>query len=169
MVNPNQRWSRISDCGVWVDGLWDWKLRWRRPLRGRELAWEQSLLQELRSMSLREGCPDLWSWEVAADGIYSVSSAYSFLQERDQPVLDPCFAALWKSFCSSSVKGFAWRLLLDRIPSKENLLKRHILVSMADAHCVLCQDQLETSYHLLFSCSISVGVWQSCFSWFEVL
>lgn len=106
-----------------------------------------------------------WSWLAAPDGLYSVNSAYLLPQENDLPLSDPVMSDIWSSFAPSNIKAFTWRLLLDRIASLENLLKRNIIDSPGAATCKMCQSNLESSFHLLFSCSFSVGVWQQCLSW----
>lgn len=53
-------------------------LSWRRPLAGRELGWEQSLLQDLSIVQLSEGEFDKWTWLVSDDDVYYVNSSYSF-------------------------------------------------------------------------------------------
>lgn len=132
---------------------------------GREIAWQQTLLRDVEGVQLCEDALDCWSWDAAPDGVYSVNSAYLFLQGPEVPVTDSVISDIWRSFAPSNIKAFTWRLLLDRIASRENLLKRHVLPSVDAATCILCQCHVETSFHLLFSCSFAMQVWQRCFSW----
>lgn len=162
------KWARVCDCGFWDLGTWRWKLLWRRPLVGRELNWEHNLIQELGAARLCEDSLDNWTWTAASDGNYSVNSAYLLLQEPTLPVADAVFSGVWRSFAPSGVKAFTWRLLLDRIATMDNLLQHHVLPSTAAANCRLCQNQLETSFHLLFTCSFAVGLWHRCSSWLDL-
>ncbi|XP_057443205.1 uncharacterized protein LOC130735120 [Lotus japonicus] len=159
------KWKLVRECGSWDRGRWQWKLIWRRPLLGRELIWEQALLHEISLVQLHEGVPDGWIWLPNTDGLFSVQSAYLFLQESDLPEADPVFISVWTSFAPSNVKGFAWRVLLDRIACRENLLKRRVIASISDASCVFCNSHLESSFHVLFSCPFSMQIWQGCFQW----
>ncbi|XP_057444639.1 uncharacterized protein LOC130736881 [Lotus japonicus] len=81
------------------------------------------------------------------------------------PAPDPLLYGVWKAFAPSNVKAFTWRLLLDRLATLDNLLRRRVIVSLGDASCKLCHNHMETSFHLLFSCAFSQQVWQRCFSW----
>ncbi|XP_057432161.1 uncharacterized protein LOC130724912 [Lotus japonicus] len=111
----------------WIDGVWYWDFLWRRPLLGRELQWFESLLSDISSVQLVEGAFDRWSWLPSSDGVYSVSSAYSFMQDPLLPTQDHALSEVWKSLAPSNIKAFSWRLLLDRIASRENLLKRQLV------------------------------------------
>ncbi|XP_057444865.1 uncharacterized protein LOC130737113 [Lotus japonicus] len=159
------KWNCVSDCGNWEQEVWRWKFLWRRPLVGRELEWEQALQGAVGVVQLSEGVPDAWTWLPSNDRIYSVHSSYLFLQEPVLPDQDHALMHVWQSYAPSNVKGFAWRVLLDRIVSKENMLKRGIFSSVGSASCALCNNHLETCFHLLFSCPFSIGVWNGCLQW----
>lgn len=64
---------------------------------------------------------------------FSVKSCYTILQNlglvvggltREEAGV---FHDMWKSKAPSKVLAFSWNLLLDRIPTKVNLLRRHLL------------------------------------------
>lgn len=162
------RWSRVCDCGKWEQGVWHWKLLWRRPLAGREIQWEEALLCEIGSKQLFANVPDAWTWLPSTNGIYSVQSAYLLLQESSLTDVDEIFMQIWKSYAPSNVKAFAWRVLLDRIACRENLLKRQVISSPAEATCVFCNNHVESGLHVLFECSFAVSVWLGCFHWLGV-
>ncbi|XP_057415175.1 uncharacterized protein LOC130710037 [Lotus japonicus] len=159
------KWSTVNECGNWVNGAWQWNLKWRRPLLGREQLWAECLMSDLAGIRLVEDSFDRWSWLVSGDGIYSVHSAYLFLQGSNSLAPDQVFSAVWKSLAPSKVKAFAWRILLDRIASKENLLKRRVLVVHDQATCSFCSAHLESCWHLLFSCPVSNHLWQLGANW----
>lgn len=83
-------------------------------------------------------------------------------------VVVPIFCCVWQCFASSSAKAFAWRVLLDRIPSKENLWRRQIIRSQNEVLCKFCNLVSESTSHLLFSCSLSMDVWLACYRWLGV-
>nr|KYP33718.1 hypothetical protein KK1_045404 [Cajanus cajan] len=56
---------------------------------------------------------------------------------------------LWSKLIPSKVSSFGWRVILDRIPTKQNLIKRKVLPSNV-ASCVWCGLCEETSSHLFF-------------------
>ncbi|XP_057419179.1 uncharacterized protein LOC130713428 [Lotus japonicus] len=158
----------ISDCGVWVQGVWNWKFEWRRPIVGREVLWLQNLISDLAGVRLVENSMDKWTWSPSPDGVYSVNSSYSFLQVADLAPPNPIFNLIWHAAAPSSVVAFARRCILDRIPCFESLLKRHVISSYDAAVCLFCQKDIETSFHLLFSCTFALDVWYGCLNWLGI-
>lgn len=106
--------------------------------------WEEGLFQNLRE--LLDGWEkadevDSWWWKEN----FSVSSSYASLQrlvlpqeplERTEEVV---FDLLWKSPAPSKVVVFSWQLLLNRIPTKDNLLSRRILAPVSLGRCKFCE------------------------------
>ena len=62
---------------------------------------------------------------------------------------------------------FAWRLLHDRLPTKDNLYHRGVIVA-DDRLCVGGCRSLESSTHLFLHCNIFGGVWQLIHRWLGV-
>ncbi|KAK7256622.1 hypothetical protein RIF29_30076 [Crotalaria pallida] len=66
----------VKDCGLWVDGNWNWAVGWRRPL----FAWEEEEESRLLAFIQREVCSrdsdDSWKWGFSAKGSYEVKEAY---------------------------------------------------------------------------------------------
>ncbi|KAL8515046.1 hypothetical protein ACS0TY_013940 [Phlomoides rotata] len=52
----------------------------------------------------------------------------------------------------------AWRVLWDRLPTKDDLQRRNILSSSDDLKCVLCGDKEEPGRHIFFECEFSYKV-----------
>lgn len=62
---------------------------------------------------------------------------------------------------------FAWRLLRDRLPTKDNLNRRHI-VGFDEQSCVSGCGEVEISSHLLLHCNFFGIVWHHIFRWIGV-
>lgn len=135
---------------------------------GREQIWAASLMSDIAGTRLIEGSPDHWTWLASGDGLYTVNSAYLFLQGSLSLEQDQALSDVWRSLAPSKVKAFAWRVLLDRIASKENLIKRKVLDDQGQAQCSLCNGHLESTWHLLFSCPVSTHLWQRVADWIGV-
>ncbi|XP_057418891.1 uncharacterized protein LOC130713105 [Lotus japonicus] len=114
---------------------------------------------------LLEGVPDKWVWKPSEDGSYSVNSAFIFLQVPSEQPPNPIFRTLWRSVGPSNVKAFAWRCLLDRVPTLENLLKRNVFNTQETAICKLCVQATESCSYLFFSCPLIYDVWRGCSNW----
>jgi hypothetical protein len=107
--------------------------------------WEYDLIHNLMAM-LEEvvfgGEEDKWVWIPEEDGLFSIKSAYSvleniFLLEDDVGDFNEgVFSSLWKNPAPYKVVEFSWSLLLDRIPTGDNLAIRHILDPGASLLCV---------------------------------
>ena len=54
-------------------------------------------------------------------------------------------------------KVFAWILFIDRLNTRDMLLRRKCPIN--DVKCVVCQQQRETRDHLFFACSFSSICW----------
>lgn len=127
----------IKDLGGWVNGLWCWELHWRRPLLDREVNMVTDLLNFVSNLSLTEGISDDWTWTLEDGGLFSVKSAYSILQGDVIEPIDKIYSKLWSLKAPSNVLSLAWRVLKNRIQSKENLEKKKENSSNPFSHSLL--------------------------------
>ncbi|KAK2401108.1 hypothetical protein QL285_050730 [Trifolium repens] len=58
----------------------------------------------------------------------------------------------------------AWRLLRNRLPTRDNLVRRHIIASDAQL-CVTGCGGVETAHHMFLSCPIFAPLWHLIRSW----
>ena len=66
---------------------------------------------------------------------------------------DQClgFRQLWDIKIPPRALSFAWRLLWDRLPSKENLSRRQVEID--NDLCPFCQSKSESASYLFFTCA----------------
>jgi hypothetical protein len=150
-----------------------WAFQWRR----RFFVWEEELLGHLRDLinpiSLTEA-DDCWGWTPENGDAFSVRSTFVLVSGLSQPNLNlsPChlsvFDVIWKCPSPSKVCAFAWQLLHDRIPSRQNLQRRNIIEAAGDVSCVLCGGEAESSHHLFIYCTVAMKVWQGVFGWLKL-
>ena len=95
--------------------------------------------------------------------VYSVKSGYMVLNKEDQMQTSKAFKLLWNIKISPSVLVHTWRLLLDRLPTKVNLVKRDM--QLTNMLCPLYQEGEETSQHLFGTCKVAQKVWDQCDRW----
>jgi len=113
----------------------------------------------------------VWSWTLSTDGRYSVKSAYSSLLKGltisgiPQGEVLKAVSRVWKSWGPSKVIVFSWQLLLDRIPSRSNLLRRGVPLSVRGVRCVFCHVSLESATHMFLSCPSFFPVWYQVARW----
>jgi len=147
-----QKEAKVGEVGVVSDQGIDWAFTWRRHL----FMWEEEVLLSLREdledsrLSSQE---DEWHWKLEDLGVFSVKSAYAKLElvlyddvwrEDEKGV----FTKLWKSPAPSKVVAFAWRTLLNRIPTISNLVLRHAIGPEVSHMCPLCGRVEESTTHL---------------------
>jgi hypothetical protein len=74
------------------------------------------------------------------------------------------FGKIWKSAAPSKVCAFSWQLLLQRIPTRDNLRIRGVNVE-ANMGCPLCGNHEETEIHLFLHCNVAATVWYRICRW----
>lgn len=163
----NQQQARVSEVGLWEDGVWQWKLEWRRPLFGRELGMYDHLIPWLSGFTPCAGQPDRWAWVKENSGVFTVSSAYDILRgEFEDLEGKEVYTNLWATKAPSNLIALAWKVLLNRVQTKINLRRRNALPPSVPTTCVLCLQQEESSSHLFFSCPLSSKLWKQVYGWF---
>jgi hypothetical protein len=75
----------VAEARVQVDGLWCWKVDWRRALFDWELDLYHNLLEVIGGVVLSEEV-DRWIWAEEGDGNFSVKSCYNMLVRLETPV-----------------------------------------------------------------------------------
>jgi hypothetical protein len=120
----NKKEAIVADLWGMAEGV-KWNMVWRRRL----FDWEQTHVEELMTVLqpiVLTAQEDKWSWILELDGDFSVKSTYILVsglmadRGRLPTELSTAFKAIWKCPTPSKVLGFAWLLLLDRIPTKAN-------------------------------------------------
>ncbi|KAL4565096.1 hypothetical protein LXL04_029180 [Taraxacum kok-saghyz] len=137
--------------------IWDWKMPLRR---GRERAAVQQLGNQLSDIVLTDK-DDAWCWTGCADGCFSVRSLRSVLVDRLRVNINSPFK--WIAWVPKKVNCFAWRIMLNRIPTKDNLLKRG--VNVGSILCTVCEQSHEEVDHLLFACKFAKEIWAWLIRW----
>ena len=67
-----------------------------------------------------------------------------------------CWNKLWKLNLPERLKMHLWRIGVNSIPTKENLLTR---LHVSDTNCLFCKDSIEFSSHLFFNCLAFRSFW----------
>jgi hypothetical protein len=81
--------------------------------------------------------------------------------------MDDAEKLIWHSQVPLKVSIFAWRLLRDRLPTKENMVTRGILSPAADL-CVSGCGEMESAHHLFLSCGTFGSLWALVCLWINV-
>ena len=124
---------------------------WRRRL----LAWEKESVSEctilLQDIVLQDNTLDRWRWLLDTINSYTVKGTYHYLTSADAPPDRGLLDDVWHKQVPLKVSLFLWRLLRNRLPTKDNLVWRHILIAEDNTYVGGCGAR-ETADHLLFRC-----------------
>ena len=76
---------------------------------------------------IRFDIEDQWVWAAESSGSYSARSAYRVIREAiPEEEQDGEFKELWKLKVPMKVAMFAWRLLKDRLPTRDNWRRKRV-------------------------------------------
>ncbi|GJV02489.1 RNA-directed DNA polymerase, eukaryota, reverse transcriptase zinc-binding domain protein [Tanacetum coccineum] len=135
----------------------------RCPRGGAELSQLEALQDILKDVVLSDQ-HDTWIWSLdGADG-FSVASVRQLVDSHIL-VVDQ-FATRWNRCVPIKINVFMWRLLLNKLPSRVNLDRRGI--DVGSILCPICQDDVESVYHLFFSCEMAKDLWDLLAKWWEL-
>lgn len=161
-----QRGKKLVEMGSWNNERWEWDLKWSASVEGENVLSLGALAQIISSFSLVQGRKDEWVWAKEGSGKYSVKSAYETIFTFELEENNSLFRSLWKSWAPSNPVAFGWRVLLNRIQTKANLIRRNIPIQ--SSACPWCGIEEESTKHLLFHCVFSWKVWSLILNWLGV-
>jgi len=156
----------VDEVCTWEDAGWNWRLSWRRPMFNWESAMEEDLINLLTGKSLCKESKDTLIWNGEHDGVFSVKSAYSTLCSQANNGLHDIFSSLWLATAVPKALFTAWRILLGRLPTFDNLIRRGMVVN--SPLCVFCNETQETTQHLFLECAYAQCVWSLCLRWLGI-
>lgn len=106
----------------------------------------------------------LWSYE--RNGMFSVKSCYQFVFDQfgsqsaeasNVQALNVLWKHLWKMKVPNKIKIFAWRACKNGVPTRENLVQKHVLT---EATCRLYFSDWEDITHAIVTCNSLQGLMQ---------
>ncbi|GJT45843.1 RNA-directed DNA polymerase, eukaryota, reverse transcriptase zinc-binding domain protein [Tanacetum coccineum] len=143
---------RVNDSWIW---------NWKRQIEGsRNEAALGSLVSDLGQVQLLDG-PDSWRWSLDDDGIFSVHVTRLHIDSCMLPSCSPC--TRWSKILPRKVNIFAWRLSLDRLPTRLNLSLRGL--DIPSIIFPMCNDVVEAVDHVFFGCNLACDVWRLVRRW----
>jgi hypothetical protein len=157
---------KVADMIDEEEGVDKINWRWRRNL----FEWEKEMVEVCEGVVLsvkrRDGEEDCWKWR---DENYTVKEAYRVIKEGDEEGETKCewYKDVWNQLIPSNMSTLVWRLFLKRLPTKENLIRRGIMLN-SSALCVGGCGNPETEEHLFFNCPMLGSVWRKIVNWLGV-
>nr|GEZ11128.1 RNA-directed DNA polymerase, eukaryota [Tanacetum cinerariifolium] len=93
---------------------------------------------------------DRWSCDLNGEGMFRVKDIRSILDDLFLPSSNE--ATRWAKYVPIKVNVFAWRARLDRLPTRDNLAKRGVI--MDSSLCPICGLFPENAQHFFFGCDL---------------
>jgi len=121
----------------------------------------------LNNIVLQPDVSDRWQWYLDIEEGYTVCGAYHILTTQVSPLVDLTEDLIWHKQVPLEVSILAWRLLRDRLPTKNNLLRRGI-IQVESIRCMAGCGHDKSTSHLLLHCDIFGSLWQHIRPWIDV-
>ncbi|GJZ22493.1 putative RNA-directed DNA polymerase [Tanacetum coccineum] len=151
----------IKDRCCCLNGPNNFSWAWRRsPTLGSEAS-QFSGLMELLHQFTTSNTPDNWIFTLHSFRTYFVSAMRKHIEEST--LGSTIGETKWNNTLPIKVNIFAWRLALDRLPTRFNLDSRG--VDLDSVRCAICDDAIETIQHLFVDCTISKSLWSMVTRW----
>ncbi|GJT82232.1 RNA-directed DNA polymerase, eukaryota [Tanacetum coccineum] len=130
-----------------VDGS-DRKLAW--------IGWNMVLT------SKKNGGLDRWCWSLEGSQEFSVKSSRILIDNTILPKAE--VPTRWLRVVSIKVNVYAWRVCLDKLPTRANLSLRGM--DIPSIACPLCNSAVESTSHIFFACPLARQVWRNFLIWY---
>ncbi|GKB07586.1 RNA-directed DNA polymerase, eukaryota [Tanacetum coccineum] len=141
---------------------YDYSFR-RSPRGGLEEEQYNGSCSMIFDISLPNMC-DHWFWSLDGSSEFSVRSVRCLIDDALLPKSDT--PTRWVKLIPIKVNVLAWKICFDRMPIRLNLFSLGLEIPLI--LCPLCNDVVESSSHLFFSCSLARQVLRLICRWWEL-
>ncbi|GJW10810.1 RNA-directed DNA polymerase, eukaryota [Tanacetum coccineum] len=135
----------------------------RNPRGGVEEEQLHHLVELVGSISLSPS-NDRWAWLLGSSGEFSVHSARTFIDDILLPFVGDF--TRWVKVVPIKVNILAWKVCLDKLPTRLNLSLRGI--DIPSIICPNCGLAGESCSHLFYSCNLARTLWRKIARWWEI-
>ncbi|KAL5170075.1 putative ribonuclease H protein [Glycine soja] len=154
----------INSMGLLIDNRWEWQFQWRRNLFEHEISTAAEFMADIEHVHIQPSARDLLLWNADPGGSYTTKSAYNLLKANDrQAPVDSATKIIWTLKIPPRAIAFAWRIFKNRLPTKDNLRRRHVV--LLSFNCPLCDMEEESVGHVMYSCIKTRHIWWEALGW----
>ncbi|TYH25372.1 hypothetical protein ES288_A03G162700v1 [Gossypium darwinii] len=152
------------NCGF---SNFNWEVLFVRPLLAREVGLLCGLIERVSCVVLVPEVEDLILWAHDNKVEFPVKQLTKLLIEGEGD--DSCFAfdKIWRLKVPPRVHNFLWLLAIDRVPTKDFLIKRGVKILEILNVCPWCNRVLEKVDHVFFGCNFIAGFWKRTLNWWD--
>lgn len=170
------KYNSVKQFGCWVAVCWKWNWDWTVGLLVDLAGRIDELKEVLQGISLHCEREDIWTWIADGNKSFTVKSCYKWLIEFFAGELNNMIEGdvemacqkVWKCDVPTKVIVLAWRILIDRLPTRVNLIRRGVIDPIRESSCVMCFGEAESTIHLFNKCWKSMEVWRKVYNWLDV-
>ncbi|GKE46631.1 RNA-directed DNA polymerase, eukaryota, partial [Tanacetum coccineum] len=135
----------------------------REPRGGAERGQEIELSSRIADVVLSQ-MQDRWRWSLTGSGDFSVASVRKYIDDRSLPDLHN--PTRWVNAMPIKVNVLAWKVSLENLPTRLNLSIRGMKIN--SILCSICDAQVESTDHLMFSCSLASDMVRKVMNWWGI-
>ncbi|GKB28105.1 RNA-directed DNA polymerase, eukaryota [Tanacetum coccineum] len=136
----------------------------RRVIRGGIESTQLSDIMSILGSVILSSNEDRYFWDLNGDGDFRVKDVRNLIDETFLP--KDVSPTRWVKSIPIKVNIFAWKVSLDRLPTRFNLVSRGVPVpSLSCPSCNIVQEDLG---HTLFSCDLAIGVSRLVCRWWNL-
>lgn len=95
---------------------------------------------------------DVLYWMADSHGLYTVRSCYKMLNNCSIAPTSGVCRKIWNLEVPNKVKKFLWRVVMNVLPTTDNLIQKRVEVMPI---CSLCNHQNKTVVHALVNCAFA--------------
>ncbi|GJU60430.1 RNA-directed DNA polymerase, eukaryota [Tanacetum coccineum] len=136
----------------------------RRTVRGGAESYQLDLLLNLLEPISLSSLDDRWVCDLNGDGEFRVKDIRLMIDEFFLPKGDA--PTRWINCIPIKVNIFAWKMFLDRLPTRSNLARRNVVLS--SVLCPICDVYPEDMNHLFFKCSMTRDITRLVCRWWDL-
>nr|GEZ97291.1 RNA-directed DNA polymerase, eukaryota [Tanacetum cinerariifolium] len=162
-VSMRMMWYSLAS-GLMLVLLGSVALSLRRTVRGGVEAHQLYILQNLIGSTILTNLKDRWVWDLNGEGVFRVKDLRNLLDESFLP--KDSTATRWVKSIPIKINVFAWKVYLDRLPTRLNLIRRGVHVPSLS--CPVCNDAYEDMSHFLFSCDLANDIVRLVCRWWNL-
>ncbi|KAL4563259.1 hypothetical protein LXL04_027299 [Taraxacum kok-saghyz] len=167
-ISFQHRFSRLFHLTTNQEGMvsefrngQSWQFQWNREVRGGASAAQLDQLQHLLEDVVLRDTPDGWAWGLNDSSEFSVADVRNHLDDMRLPAGNA--PTLWSRFLPIKINIFVWRVALNRLPTRCNLVSKGI--DLETVLCPVCQMEVESLAHILFQCEVAFALWGRVATW----
>nr|KYP43384.1 hypothetical protein KK1_035157 [Cajanus cajan]KYP43395.1 hypothetical protein KK1_035168 [Cajanus cajan] len=76
--------------------------------------------------------------------------------------------SVWKLNISPKGAIIVWRIFMNSLATCDNLLQKNIILPEVECICKFCNEETDSTSHVLFTCKVSDWLWKKCYNWASV-